>query len=148
VILSVLFGKRAPRFETQEVCDFFEVQHMWEAVLTPGMPHPSQFISHDSQFNCMVTGAFPPVDFFPFLKYFPTPLASWKTYCEKTRRLQRKLYFGLLSETEERMAQGHENGCFMEQVSNPNAAWRTKNLPHHSNGSYHHRFWHDNLSLE
>lgn len=37
VILSVLFGKRAPRFETQEVCDFFEAQHMWEEVLTPGL---------------------------------------------------------------------------------------------------------------
>ncbi|KAF8599111.1 cytochrome P450 [Ceratobasidium sp. AG-I] len=96
VILSVLFGKRAPRFETQEVCDFFEAQHMWEEVLTPG--------------------AFPPIDFLPFLKYLPTSLASWKTHCETTRCLQRKLYFGLLKEVEERLAQGHENGCFMEEV--------------------------------
>ncbi|CAE6457751.1 unnamed protein product [Rhizoctonia solani] len=96
VILSVLFGKRAPRFETQEVVDFFDVQHMWEQVLTPG--------------------ALPPVDFLPFLKWMPRPLAQWKDYCDETRRRQRKLYFGLLRETEERVANGHENGCFMEEV--------------------------------
>ncbi|KAF8599139.1 cytochrome P450 [Ceratobasidium sp. AG-I] len=96
VILSVLFGKRAPRFETKEVQDFFEVNHMWSEALAPGV--------------------LPPVDFLPFLKYLPTFLASWKTYCETIRRLQRKLYFGLLTEVEERLALGHENGCFIEQV--------------------------------
>ncbi|CAE6523007.1 unnamed protein product [Rhizoctonia solani] len=96
VILSVLFGKRAPRFETQEVVDFFEAQHMWEQVLTPG--------------------ALPPVDFLPFLKWMPRPLAQWKDYCDETRKRQRDLYFGLLRETEERVANGHENGCFMEEV--------------------------------
>ncbi|EUC67612.1 cytochrome P450 family oxidoreductase, putative [Rhizoctonia solani AG-3 Rhs1AP] len=96
VILSVLFGKRAPRFETQEVTDFFEAQHMWEHVLTPG--------------------ALPPVDFLPFLKWVPRPLAKWKDYCDETRKRQRDLYFGLLRETEERVANGHENGSFMEEV--------------------------------
>ncbi|KAF8599129.1 cytochrome P450 [Ceratobasidium sp. AG-I] len=96
VILSVLFGKRAPRFETQEVQDFFKVQHMWMGALAPG--------------------ASPPVDFIPFLKYLPRFLASWKTKCETIRQLQRALYFGLFEEVEERLAQGHENGCFMEQA--------------------------------
>lgn len=96
VILSVLFGKRAPRFETKEVSEFFEVQHMWEEVLNPG--------------------ALPPIDFLPFLKYMPKILAPWKVKCDTTRYLQRKLYFGLLRETEERVAQGHENGSFMEQI--------------------------------
>jgi hypothetical protein len=36
VTLSVLFGERAPRFETKEVGDFFEMMHLWENVLTPG----------------------------------------------------------------------------------------------------------------
>ncbi|KAH7338159.1 cytochrome P450 [Rhizoctonia solani] len=86
VILSVLFGKRAPppRFEKQEV------------VLTPG--------------------ALPPVDFLSFLKWMPPPLARWKDYCDETRRRQRDLYFGLLREIEERVSNGHENGCFMEEV--------------------------------
>ncbi|CAE7136164.1 unnamed protein product [Rhizoctonia solani] len=96
VVLSVLFGKRAPRFETQEVADFFEVQHMWEHVLAPG--------------------AFPPVDSLPFLKWMPRSLARWKDYCDETRRRQRNLYFGLLHEAEERVANGHENGSFMETV--------------------------------
>jgi hypothetical protein len=66
-----------------------------------------------------IIGAVPPVDFLPFLKYLPTPLAPWKTVCEDIRRLQRKIYFGLLREAEERVAQGYENGCFMEQVNAP-----------------------------
>ncbi|CAE6460257.1 unnamed protein product [Rhizoctonia solani] len=96
VILSMLYGKRAPRFETQEVVDFFEVQHMWENVLAPG--------------------ALPPVDSLPFLKWMPRPLAKWKDYCDEIRRRQRNLYFGLLHETEERVANGHENGSFIEGV--------------------------------
>ncbi|CAE7173942.1 unnamed protein product [Rhizoctonia solani] len=96
VILSVLFGKRAPRFETKEVTDFFNAQHSWEEVLEPG--------------------AHPPMDLIPILKHVPEALASWKTLCKKTRKLQRDLYFGLLEETERRIANHQENNCFMEQV--------------------------------
>lgn len=96
VMLSVLFGKRVPRFDSEEATNFFEVQHMWENILAPG--------------------ATPPVDFLPFLKYLPTPLAQWKVKCETIRRLQRNLYFGFLQETEERVAKGLENESFMEQV--------------------------------
>ncbi|KAG8733043.1 hypothetical protein FRC11_009045 [Ceratobasidium sp. 423] len=96
VILSVLFGKRAPRFETKEVTDFFNAQHSWEEVLEPG--------------------AHPPMDLIPILKHVPEALASWKTLCKKTRKLQRDLYFGLLEETERRVANHQENNCFMEQV--------------------------------
>lgn len=96
VMLSALFGKRAPRFETKDVSDFFEVQHMWESILAPG--------------------ATPPVDILPFLRFLPKPLAQWKVQCDIIRRFQRTFYFGLLRETEERVVQGRENGCFMEQV--------------------------------
>ncbi|CAE6487691.1 unnamed protein product [Rhizoctonia solani] len=90
------FGKRAPRFETKEVTDFFNAQHSWEEVLEPG--------------------AHPPMDLIPILKHVPESLASWKTLCKKTRKLQRDLYFGLLEETERRIANHQENNCFMEQV--------------------------------
>jgi hypothetical protein len=90
---------------------------MWEAVLTPGMEHSTRFLSYVSLFGTLTIGALPPVELLPFLKYIPAPLAPWKTRCANVRRLQRKLYFGLLRETEERLAQGRENGCFMEQVS-------------------------------
>ncbi|KAF8600199.1 cytochrome P450 [Ceratobasidium sp. AG-I] len=96
MILSVLYGKRAPRFETQEVRDFFEALHLWEEALAPG--------------------AAPPVEFLPFLKYIPAFVASWKARCETIRQLHHNLYFGLLTEVEERLARGYENGSFMEQI--------------------------------
>ncbi|KAF8714697.1 cytochrome P450, partial [Rhizoctonia solani] len=46
----------------------------------------------------------------------PRPLARWKDVCDETRRRQRNLYFGLLRETEERVANNYENGCFVEEV--------------------------------
>jgi hypothetical protein len=46
----------------------------------------------------------------------PRPLARWKDTCDEIRRRQRNLYLGLLRETEERIASGYENGCFMEEV--------------------------------
>jgi hypothetical protein len=115
VMLSVLYGKRAPRFETQDICDIFEALHLWESVLATGRTHSSRPVLYISP--CILTGALPPIDFLPFLKYMPTPLASWKTLCDKTRHSQRKVFFRLLHETEQHIAQGHENGCFMEQVS-------------------------------
>ncbi|KAK7023184.1 cytochrome P450 [Favolaschia claudopus] len=96
VILSVLYGKRAPRYETREATAFFEAQHEWELVLEPG--------------------ATPPIDLIPILKYVPERWAKWKQDCAKTRKMQRKLYFGLLDEAKERLSQGEENGCFMEEI--------------------------------
>lgn len=46
-------------------------------------------------------------------------MAPWKAECAAVRRLQRKIYFGLLEEVEDRLAQGLENGSFMEQVGAP-----------------------------
>ena len=93
LILSIVFGKRAPRFSTKEVTAFYHVQHIWEYLLFPG--------------------SFPPVDQIPWLKYVPEMLAKWKQVCRQVRGLQRELYFGLLEETEKRSA---ENGCFMETI--------------------------------
>ena len=67
VILSVVFGKRAPQFTTKEVKAFFHVQHIWEYLLFPG--------------------SFAPVDYLPFLKYFPEPLAKWKPVVKEVRDL-------------------------------------------------------------
>ncbi|KAJ7640418.1 cytochrome P450 [Mycena polygramma] len=96
VILSVLYGKRAPRYETPETTAFFKAQHEWELVLEPG--------------------ATPPVDLIPILKYVPERWAKWKTDCARTRKLQRDLYFGLLDETKERIGRGEENGSYMEEI--------------------------------
>ncbi|EIN10089.1 cytochrome P450 [Punctularia strigosozonata HHB-11173 SS5] len=98
VILSVLYGKRAPRYETKETMDFFHVQHLWEHVLEPG--------------------AHPPIDILPFLRYTPERWAPWKSLCREVRRLQRELYFGLLEECEQRVADGSADGqeSFMDEV--------------------------------
>ncbi|KAK7052015.1 putative cytochrome P450 [Favolaschia claudopus] len=96
VILSVLYGKRAPRYESRETTAFFEAQREWHLVLEPG--------------------ATPPIDLIPILKYVPERWAKWKQDCAKTRQMQRTLYFGLLDETKERLGQGEENGCFMEEI--------------------------------
>ncbi|KAF7377423.1 Cytochrome p450 [Mycena sanguinolenta] len=94
--MSVIYGKRAPRYETPETIAFFNAQHEWEAILEPGST--------------------PPIDLIPILKYVPERWAKWKRDCTKTRKLQRDLYFGLLDETKERLSKGDENGSYMEEV--------------------------------
>ncbi|KAF8160325.1 cytochrome P450 [Mycena galopus ATCC 62051] len=96
VIVSVLYGKRAPRYETPETTTFFNVMHEWIRLLEPG--------------------ATPPVDFIPMLKYVPERWAKWKRDCAKTRMHQRDLYFGLLDETKDRVRRGDENGSYMEEI--------------------------------
>ncbi|KAG9011259.1 hypothetical protein FRB94_003267 [Tulasnella sp. JGI-2019a] len=96
VIMSVLYGRRSPRFDTPETKAFFHVQHLWEHALEPG--------------------AHPPVDLLPILQKFPAFLAPWKKLCAEVRRLQRSLYFTLLSEVEKRTERGEANGCWMETV--------------------------------
>jgi cytochrome P450 len=96
VIMSVLYGKRCPRYETREATLFFEAQHLWELSLEPG--------------------AHPPIDVFPFLQHIPRRWAPWKKLCEETRKLQRELYFGLMDECEERVRKGKVNDCYMEEI--------------------------------
>ncbi|KAK7052024.1 putative cytochrome P450 [Favolaschia claudopus] len=96
IIMSVLYGKRSPRFETKQTTTFYKVLHDWEGILAPG--------------------ATPPVDLIPILKYVPERWAKWKQMCAKTRRNQRDLYFGWLDETRDRLHSGNENGGYMEDV--------------------------------
>lgn len=96
VILSVLYGKRAPRFETPETKAFFDVEHQWSLILEPG--------------------ATPPVDILPILKFIPERWAKWKRDAKRIRKLQRALYFGLLDETAERVRRGQQNDSYMEGV--------------------------------
>jgi hypothetical protein len=96
VILSIVYGKRSPRFDTYETKTFWRVLHQWEDLLAPG--------------------AHPPVDLLPFLKYVPERWAPWKTLCKEVGRSQRDLYYGLLKECEGRIRDGRENGSYMEVV--------------------------------
>ncbi|KAF7333337.1 putative cytochrome P450 [Mycena venus] len=96
VIRSVLYGKRAPRYDTPEISGFFNVLHEFNAILSPG--------------------AAPPVDAIPILKFVPERWAKWKRECKRIRNLQRTLYFGMMEETRDRMRRGEGNGCYMEEV--------------------------------
>jgi hypothetical protein len=96
VILSILYGKRAPRYDTSEITALYKYMHEWERLLQPG--------------------ATPPVDMIPILKSIPERWAKWKRDCRRVRNLQRELYFGLLDETKKRVQAGEENGSYMEEV--------------------------------
>ncbi|KAJ7445976.1 cytochrome P450 [Mycena galericulata] len=96
VILSVLCGKRAPRYETPETTAFFHVTHEYTSLLD--------------------IGATPPVDMIPLLKLVPERWAKWKRDCKNVRALHRALYFGLVDEAAERVRSGGENGSYIEEV--------------------------------
>ncbi|KAG2029287.1 cytochrome P450 [Suillus americanus] len=95
ILLSIAFGKCCPHPVTEEEILFYE-----------GMRLTVQVVSAEG----------PPVDLLPILKYVPERWAPWKGICREARRLQRRLYFGLLEEAETRLARGESTGCFMEEV--------------------------------
>ncbi|KAL0567565.1 hypothetical protein V5O48_014425 [Marasmius crinis-equi] len=93
IIMSVLYGKRCPRYDSHESKAFYEVNHLWNMALEPGA-----------------------IDILPILDWVPERWASWKKIAKEVKRLQRALYFGLVDETEERIRRGDENGSYMEEV--------------------------------
>ncbi|EIN06276.1 cytochrome P450 [Punctularia strigosozonata HHB-11173 SS5] len=98
VVLSVFYGKRAPRYETKETAAFFEITRLVNYLNEPG--------------------AHPPVDQIPLLRYVPERWAPWKLACRQLRRMQRDLYFDLLSESEARVQNGEsgEITTFMDEI--------------------------------
>src|SRR5437868_4299243 len=94
--MSVVFGIRSPHYETQHSIDFYEMEERWTALLEPG--------------------AHPPVDLVPGLRYIPERWAPWKSECREVRRMQEKLYIGLLSHSEARLERGEECGSFVESL--------------------------------
>jgi cytochrome P450 len=100
VILSSVFGIRGPEFNHPNIQRLYHVQDQFTAILE--------------------TGATPPVDIFPFLKYLPTFLAPWRRWALKIRQEQRELYFGLLQSVKDRRAKGITRNCFMDQMLDDN----------------------------
>uniref|UniRef100_A0A0W0G6J3 Putative cytochrome P450 n=1 Tax=Moniliophthora roreri TaxID=221103 RepID=A0A0W0G6J3_MONRR len=95
VIMSILFGKRCPRYESAESVAFFKAAEAFNHTLSPSIP---------------------PVDLLPFLDYIPERWAWWKGLAKQVRQMQRRLYFGLLDECEARMNMGEETGSCMEDL--------------------------------
>jgi cytochrome P450 len=96
VILSSVFGLRGPDFHHPNIQRLYHVQDQFTAILE--------------------TGATPPVDIFPILRYLPTFLASWKKQAAKIRLEQRQLYFELLQNVQQRREKGQRRNCFMDNL--------------------------------
>jgi hypothetical protein len=96
VMLSLIFGHRAPRSTSPIVTDIFNIGRRIFAIYMPG--------------------ATPPLDLFPWLQWVPKRFARWKTTCEEIRMDQRTLYMNLVSEADARLKKGYGNGCYMETI--------------------------------
>ncbi|KAJ7844919.1 cytochrome P450 [Mycena olivaceomarginata] len=87
VILSMLYGKRAPQYDTPEISGFSNILHKFNTIFSPS--------------------ATPPVDAMLILKFIPERWAKWKRECKSIRNLQQTL---------DRMRRGEGNSCYMEEV--------------------------------
>ena len=96
IVLSTVFGIRAPRFENSFASNFLEIEHTLEGFFEPG--------------------AIPPVDILPTLKYIPAFLAPWKSKCSELRKRYQNLFSGLRDMCEARVQNGRRNGCYLEDV--------------------------------
>ncbi|KAI4523845.1 cytochrome P450 [Schizophyllum commune Loenen D] len=101
IVMSIVYGKRAPRIDAPIASAFVHENDRWSALLMPG--------------------ATPPVDALPFLKYLPEFLAPWKKETREIRALQRELYCGIFDECKKRVEAGDAN-FFMAEVIKEQAA--------------------------
>ncbi|KAK7681811.1 hypothetical protein QCA50_015158 [Cerrena zonata] len=98
VMLSTIFGTRCPRYENSLASEFFSIERDFDELLAPG--------------------AHPPIDVIPILQYVPERWAPWKTICRDLRRRQQTFYHRLMNACEQRMKNGRNNGCFLEDIIN------------------------------
>ncbi|KAI0073799.1 cytochrome P450 [Panus rudis PR-1116 ss-1] len=96
VLMSILFGTRAPTINSPLACRFARVMDMWMGILEPG--------------------ATPPLDILPFLQYVPECWASWKPKCRQIRQDMLALAYGFMNMNVDRIKQGNRVGCFMEDL--------------------------------
>ncbi|OJI89780.1 hypothetical protein ASPTUDRAFT_342428 [Aspergillus tubingensis CBS 134.48] len=96
VILSSVFGVRGPEFNHPNITRLYHVQNQFTAILE--------------------TGATPPIDVFPLLKWLPDFISPWRLWARRIREEQRQLYFELLQDAKNRRARGVRRDCFMDQL--------------------------------
>lgn len=92
----MVFGIHCPEFDNSFLQDFIS--------------------SMDMAVNLIKPGGLPPVELIPALKYIPERWAPWKQLCKEARGLQRRLCFGLLDVTINRIKDGRRTDCFMEYL--------------------------------
>lgn len=96
VILASVYGQRGDSYDSAKVQALYHAQEQFTTILAPG--------------------ATPPVDAFPFLKYLPSFLSSWKARARTIRHEQRSLYYNLLQQTTKRLKHGTSPDCFMAKL--------------------------------
>ncbi|KAK9792845.1 putative Cytochrome P450 [Seiridium cardinale] len=93
--LVAICGYRSPHNDPQLIKWFFENQHEWLELLTPGIA--------------------PPVDMFPILKYVPGFLASWKRKARTFHKEQKGFYTVMLqcaNEQKTRIETKHDTSMY------------------------------------
>ncbi|KAF9032832.1 cytochrome P450 [Hymenopellis radicata] len=106
IIKTLIYGQRAPVFNSPDVAQFFKTMAQLEHILSPGV--------------------FPPIDLIPVLKFIPKRLAPWipaARALQKERELiHRKMYADVQRRSQKRMEEekGEEGNtrCFLETVNN------------------------------
>jgi hypothetical protein len=101
--LGIIYGKRTPRFESADCCDFIRI--------------------HSDFIKALELGTMPPVDIFPILKYIPERFAPWKTEIRKIRDRQQAYNSRLLDVVEARLDKGIKCGVFMEDAIQNAKQW-------------------------
>ena len=96
VVLASVYGQRAANSSSDKVRIIYDVMERFTGI--------------------MESGAAPPIDQFPVLKYLPDSLAGWKKEARAIRKKQKQLYFTLWSETKKHLESGRPTGCFMEKM--------------------------------
>ncbi|OGM48636.1 hypothetical protein ABOM_002069 [Aspergillus bombycis] len=96
VILASVFGIRGSEFHSPYIQRLYHVQDQFTAILE--------------------TGATPPIDVFPFLKYMPAFLAPWRKWAQQIRKEQRELYFELLQSVRSTKSRGVSHKCFVDML--------------------------------
>jgi len=97
VILAIIYGKRAPKWESKEIQEIYAVMQAWSRI--------------------METGNTPPLDVWPVLKYLPDSLMNqWRRRAKKLSNNMYSLYHSLVREVRERRARGIYRDSLMDKI--------------------------------
>ena len=96
VILEAAFGQRGATYDDPNITLFYEIMQDYGEIVA--------------------LGATPPVDAFPFLRYIPGFLASYKPRAVAIGKKQRAYYTSLLDSSKARMYEPGTAPCFMHKL--------------------------------
>ncbi|RMZ77835.1 hypothetical protein DV737_g4172, partial [Chaetothyriales sp. CBS 132003] len=97
IVMALLFGIRSPSPKTPHLVELYKMMEEWSKV--------------------METGATPPVDIYPFLKYVPESLlGNWITRSRNVGKAMDRLYGRMVLRVTQRRAESGSRGSFLDTV--------------------------------